>query len=217
MIAGALCDLTVRTDSDALPLVVAAVAAALALSGRGPLGVVRVVPPTVHVTLVLAVAVLAAASPVVPAFRPGVAGIVLVELAALGLGRAALLTRTSSPARASSVAVSMEMKNVAGSPLEAAPRADGAAPSDGRTPAASTSRGLPEATASLARRTGRVLARLERATRSTTDAARPATPAVGVRVRAAARAAGRGLARRRAMRGAVPPGPEPGPPPTMGA
>lgn len=215
MIAGALCDLTVRTGSDALPLVVAAVAAALALSGRGPLGVVRVVPPTVHVTLVLAVAVLAAASPVVPAFRPGVAGIVLVELAALGLGRAALLTRTSSPAQASSVAVSM--KNVAGSPLEAAPRADGAAPSDGRTPAASTSRGLPEATASLARRTGRVLARLERATRSTTDAARPATPAVGVRVRAAARAAGRGLARRRAMRGAVPPGPEPGPPPTMGA
>ncbi len=215
MIAGALCDLTVRTGSDALPLVVAAVAAALALCGRGPLGVVRVVPPTVHVTLVLAVAVLAAASPVVPAFRPGVAGIVLVELAALGLGRAALLTRTSSPARASSVAAPME--NVAGSPLEAAPRSDGAAPSDGRTPAASTSRGLPEATASLARRTGRVLARLERATRSSTDAARPATPAVGVRVRAAARAAGRGLARRRAMRGAVPPGPEPGPPPTMGA
>ncbi len=215
MIAGALCDLTVRTGSDALPLVVAAVAATLALSGRGPLGMVRVVPPTVHVTLVLAVAVLAAASPVVPAFRPSAAGIVLVELAALGLGRAALLTRTSSPARASSIAVSME--NVAGSPLEAAPRADGAAPSDGRTPTASTSRGLPEATASLARRTGRVLARLERATRSTTDAARPATPAVGVRVRAAARAAGRGLARRRAMRGAVPPGPEPGPPPTMGA
>ena len=215
MIAGALCDLTVRTGSDALPLVVAAVAAALALSGRGPLGVVRVVPPTVHVSFVLAVAVLAAASPVVPAFRPGVAGIVLVELAALGLGRAALLTRTSSPARASSVAAPME--NVAGSPLEAAPRSDGAAPSDGRAPVASTSRGLPEATASLARRTGRVLARLERATRSTTDAARPATPAVGVRVRAAARAAGRGLARRRAMRGAVPPGPEPGPPPTMGA
>ncbi|MGC8463868.1 MAG: hypothetical protein ACP5P9_09410 [Acidimicrobiales bacterium] len=193
----------------------AAVTAALALSGRGPLGVVRVVPPTVHVTLVLAVAVLAAASPVVPVFRPGVAGIVLVELAALGLGRGALLTRTSNPVRASSVAAPTD--DAADSPLEAASRSDGAATSDGRTPAASTSREPPEATASLARRTGRVLARIERATRSTTDAARRAAPAAEAGVGAAARAAGRGLARRRARGGALSPSPEPGPPPTTGA
>lgn len=69
--------------------------ALLAALARGPLGLLRLCPQRLHVALAVTLAALAAASPVVPALRPDVEGIIVLEFAAVGVIRVATLTRTS--------------------------------------------------------------------------------------------------------------------------
>jgi hypothetical protein len=76
-------------------LVAAAVAlAALAITAHGPLGIVRVCGQRLHVLLASVLAVLMALSPIIPALRPDIQGIIVLEFGAVGLFRVATLTRT---------------------------------------------------------------------------------------------------------------------------
>jgi len=64
----------------------------LAATGPGPTGVVRVCPPRLHAALDVAVCATLAAAPLVPALRPDLAGILLVEFTAVGWLRVTTLT-----------------------------------------------------------------------------------------------------------------------------
>ncbi len=75
-----------------LLLVAAGAFALLALTARGPLGLTRLCGPRLHGALDFGVALALAAAPIVPALRPDVTGIVVVELAALAWVRVATLT-----------------------------------------------------------------------------------------------------------------------------
>jgi len=76
-----------------------AVLALLAITARGPLGLVRICGPRLHAVLDVSVALLLAASPLVRALRPGLAGIVVVELAAAALLRVVDADPLLDPAR----------------------------------------------------------------------------------------------------------------------
>lgn len=90
-------DLTVHVHDGGL-LVAAAIAfALLALTARGPLGVVKLCGQHLHVVLVVATALAVAVAPVVPAFRPDVQGILVVEFGAFGLVRLATFAVTDQP------------------------------------------------------------------------------------------------------------------------
>jgi hypothetical protein len=65
----------------------------LALTARGPLGLIRICGRRLHAVLDVGVGLLLGLSPLVPALRPGVAGIVVVELAAVASLRGSMLTR----------------------------------------------------------------------------------------------------------------------------
>jgi hypothetical protein len=101
VMALALIDVAVHVDHAALLLVAAGALGLLALSARGPLGVVRVVPPRAHVVLCVVVAALVLAALVLCAvgaagLRPGAAGIAVLAFAMLGLVRLATLARTDA-------------------------------------------------------------------------------------------------------------------------
>lgn len=82
-------------------LVVAAIAFfTLAVTARGPLGVFKICSQRLHLTLVTTVAVAVAVAPVLPAFRPDVQGIIVLEFGAIGLIRLATLTLASDHPRA---------------------------------------------------------------------------------------------------------------------
>jgi hypothetical protein len=82
-------------------LVVAAIAFfTLAVTARGPLGVFKICSQRLHLTLITAVAVAVAVAPVLPAFRPDVQGIIVLEFGAIGLIRLATLTLASDHPRA---------------------------------------------------------------------------------------------------------------------
>jgi hypothetical protein len=88
-------DISVHVRGGGL-LVAAAVAfAGLAVTAQGPVGLVRFCPQRLHLALVVAVAVLIAAAPLLPALRPDIEGIIVVEFGAIGLIRVATLTRAS--------------------------------------------------------------------------------------------------------------------------
>jgi hypothetical protein len=101
LIALALVDVAVHLDHAWLLLFAAGALGLLALSARGPLGIVRVCPPRAHAVLCVVVAALVLTALVltalvVPALRPGAAGIATLALAMLGLVRLATLTRTDA-------------------------------------------------------------------------------------------------------------------------
>jgi hypothetical protein len=83
-----------------LLLVAAAVFGLLALTSRGPLGLVRACGPRLHAVLDVTAAVLLALAPLVRPLRPGVIGIVVIELVAVAWLRLATLTRYTAPIRA---------------------------------------------------------------------------------------------------------------------
>jgi hypothetical protein len=120
-----------------LLLVAAVVFGVLALTSRGPLGLVRACGPRLHAVLDVAAAVLLALAPVVRALRPGVIGLVVIEVVAVAWLRLATLTRYTAPTRATDKrAVTM------------APAHDSGAGADGPTgPAPSVIRGLGRMTA----------------------------------------------------------------------
>lgn len=65
----------------------------LALTARGPIGIVRVCGARLHAVLDVVAGILLAASPLVRALRPGTVGIVAVELVAVAWLRMTMLTR----------------------------------------------------------------------------------------------------------------------------
>jgi len=117
-VAGALAGLSVHISRSGLLLAAAGAFALLAVTARGPLGLVRLCGPRLHATLDIVVALAVAAAPIVPALRPGIAGILAVEVTALAWLRLATLTRytpaRSTPAR--STPVSAGPDSVAPSP-----------------------------------------------------------------------------------------------------
>ncbi len=94
-----LVEVSVHVSGGATLIVAALAFALLAAAAQGPLGLVRICPQRVHVALVLTAAGLAAAAPAVPALRPDIEGIIVLEFAAVGLIRLATLTRTSEQSR----------------------------------------------------------------------------------------------------------------------
>jgi hypothetical protein len=79
-------------------VVAAGVFAALAVTARGPLGILRICGPRLHVTLTIVCSVVLALAPIVPAFRPDVQGIIVLEFVAVGVIRLATFTRLTAPA-----------------------------------------------------------------------------------------------------------------------
>jgi hypothetical protein len=74
--------------------------ALLAVTARGPLGLAKVCGPRLHGTLDIVVAVAIAAAPILPALRPDLTGIAVVEVTALAWVRLSTLTRYTRPAAA---------------------------------------------------------------------------------------------------------------------
>jgi hypothetical protein len=92
-------DLSVHVQDGGI-LVAAAIAFfVLAITAHGPLGIVRLCGQRLHLALAVAVAVVVALAPIIPAFRPDVEGIIVIEFGAVGLIRVATLTQTAEPAR----------------------------------------------------------------------------------------------------------------------
>jgi hypothetical protein len=122
--------------------------AVLALTARGPLGIVRVCGPRLHAALDIAAVVLLAVGPMVRSLRPGVMGIVAAELAALAWWRVAALTRYSG--RDGTTAMARALGSSAPS---SAPSAEGTTTGDGPPGTALAAiRGLGRATAAAKRR-----------------------------------------------------------------
>lgn len=90
-----LVDVSVHVRGGGSLVAAAALFALLAALARGPLGLLRLCPQRLHVALLVGVAALVAASPVVPTLRPDLEGFIVLEFAAVGLIRVATLTRTS--------------------------------------------------------------------------------------------------------------------------
>ncbi|HEY2564592.1 MAG TPA: hypothetical protein VGI44_12820 [Acidimicrobiales bacterium] len=98
--AVALADLSLHVDRGGLLVAGTGVFALLAITAKGPLGLVRVVPRRLHVYAVCVVAVVLALAPILPQIRPDVSGIIIIEFAAIGLFRLATLTNTIVTVRA---------------------------------------------------------------------------------------------------------------------
>jgi len=97
-VAGALAELSIHIRHSGLLLVAAGAFALLAVTARGPLGLARVCGPRLHGTLDIVVALAVAAAPILPALRPDVTGIAVVEVTSLAWVRLATLTRYTRPA-----------------------------------------------------------------------------------------------------------------------
>ncbi len=91
-------DVAVHLTSQGLLLAAAALFALLAVTARGPLGIVRLCPRGLHVVLVVVASVAIALSPILPVLRPDLIGIIVVEFGAVGMIRLATLTRTADAA-----------------------------------------------------------------------------------------------------------------------
>ena len=97
-VAMAFADISAHVSRGTLLIVAAAVLAGLAVTARGPLGILRICGQRLHVLLVLAASAAIAVAPIVPALRPDIEGIIVVEFGAVGLIRLATLTRTAASA-----------------------------------------------------------------------------------------------------------------------
>jgi hypothetical protein len=89
-----LADLSLHVDRGGVLAVAGSIFAALALTADGPLGIVRIFSRKHHVVLVVVVAAVVALSPVVSAIRPDIEGILILEVAAVGIIRLATLVNT---------------------------------------------------------------------------------------------------------------------------
>ncbi|HEX3839605.1 MAG TPA: hypothetical protein VHU85_02330 [Acidimicrobiales bacterium] len=90
----ALADLSLHVDRGGVLAVAGGIFAALALTADGPLGIVRIFSRKLHVVLVVVTAALVALSPVVSGIRPDIEGILILEIAAVGIIRLATLVNT---------------------------------------------------------------------------------------------------------------------------
>jgi hypothetical protein len=92
-------DISVHVANSGLLVAAALAFALLAVTAQGPLGIVRICRPWLHLTLVVSVAAVVALAPLVPAARPDVEGIIVIEFGAIGLIRLATLTDMSPSSR----------------------------------------------------------------------------------------------------------------------
>jgi hypothetical protein len=163
-LAGALAELSVHIARSGLLLAAAGAFALLAITARGPLGIVRLCGPRLHGVLDIAVALAVAAAPILPAFRPDPTGILVVEVAALAWVRLATLTRYTRPAPGSLPGPGVSAPTVASSDAPVATPPPGAVVARGLGFLAGRSaRRLPDADEKLrtgARQAGRYAARL---------------------------------------------------------
>jgi hypothetical protein len=88
-------DISVHVARSGLLLGGAVALLALAVTANGPLGFVRLIGQGLHRHLMIAVSVALIVAPIIPALRPDVQGIIVVEFGAVGLLRLCTLTRTS--------------------------------------------------------------------------------------------------------------------------
>ncbi len=87
-----LVDMSVHVSNSGLMVGAAVAFAALAVTAHGPLGIFRICRPLLHLTLLITAAAVVAVAPVIPALRPDIEGIIVVEFGAIGLIRLATLT-----------------------------------------------------------------------------------------------------------------------------
>jgi hypothetical protein len=174
LLAVALVVASVHIGHSALLLAAGALFGLLALTAQGPLGLLRVCGRRLHLILDVSAAVLLAAAPLEPALRPGVAGIVVIELVAVAWVRVTTLTRYGDRADGGDGRASVDTAAAASSgptpaPAEAGP-ALGVIRGLGRMTAGARRR-LPDAGVTLdsrARRMGGQAGRLLRAWRRPT-------------------------------------------------
>jgi len=151
-------DISVHVGNSGL-LVGAAVAfAALAVTAHGPLGILRICRPWLHLTLLIAVAAVVAVAPVLPALRPDIEGIIVIEFGAIGLIRLATLTDmhpSSRSRRSSSVRNDRTVIDATATAADAAtatPVPNGSPGADSRTGAAARWAGRAAGVASVSGR-----------------------------------------------------------------
>jgi hypothetical protein len=92
IVAFAFVDISIHVGNSGLLVAVAIALVALAATAQGPLGIFRICPPRLHLVLVVVTASVAAIAPVIPALRPDIEGIIVLEFGAVGLIRVATLT-----------------------------------------------------------------------------------------------------------------------------
>ena len=85
VVAFVFVDISVHVANSGLMVAAAVAFAVLAVTAHGPLGIFRICPPWLHLTLVISVAAVVAVAPVVPALRPDIEGIIVIEFGAIGL------------------------------------------------------------------------------------------------------------------------------------
>ncbi len=99
VVAFVFVDISVHVANSGLMVAAAVAFVALAVTAHGPLGILRICPPWLHLTLVISVAAVVAVAPVVPALRPDIEGIIVIEFGAIGLIRLATLTDMHASSR----------------------------------------------------------------------------------------------------------------------
>jgi hypothetical protein len=93
-------ELLIHVSNGGLLVAAAVTFFALAVTARGPLGVFRICGQRLHLTLATAAAAAVAVAPVIPALRPDIQGIIVIEFGAVGLIRLATLTLATDYPRA---------------------------------------------------------------------------------------------------------------------
>ncbi len=94
IVALVFADISVHVANGGLLIGGAIALFALAVTAQGPLGLFRICGQRLHLILAMALSVVIALAPLVPAIRPDIEGIIVVEFGAVGLFRVATLTRT---------------------------------------------------------------------------------------------------------------------------
>jgi hypothetical protein len=86
-------DLSVHVANGGLLVATAVALTVLAITARGPLGIFRICGQRLHLLLVMMLSGAAALAPIIPALRPDIQGIIVIEFGAVGLLRVSTLTR----------------------------------------------------------------------------------------------------------------------------
>ncbi len=194
LVALVLVDVAAHEGHDGLLVAGAGVLGLLALTARGPLGVIRICGQRLHRVLCVVAAGLGVLGVVIPSLRPSPAGIVVVVVGAAGLVRLATLTRTDAgglPAGSfprtvvdAAATVSDPVAPSATTSPGDTHRADPASPGDGRA----ASRSASTTTDHLARRAGEAIG-------TGKAVARQHRPALEAKARRGLRSLGRAVGR----------------------
>jgi hypothetical protein len=92
-------DVSAHVARGGLLVAAAIVFAGLALTAQGPLGLLRICGQRLHLVLITVTGAVVALAPVIPALRPDIEGIIVIEFGAIGLIRLATFTRSADAGR----------------------------------------------------------------------------------------------------------------------